>query len=108
MTRTLLISLGFLIFSHYANAEVVTVKYRGAVPLDDFSCHNTDSSFVHRICFDETNQYIVVLLKNTYYHYCRIPANVVNSWLSAPSVGRFYMANIKGQFDCRLGGVPEY
>lgn len=88
------------------NAETVFVKYRGAVDLADFDCSNTSSSFVHRICYDNKNHYAITLLNGTYYHYCRMPSTVVEQWLRAGSKGQFYNRNIKGRFDCRLGGVP--
>jgi len=74
-----------------SNAENVYVKYQGTVSLDNFDCTNTISSFVN----------------STYYHYCRIPSSTVNSWLNASSKGKFYLSNIKGRFDCRLGGIPK-
>jgi len=88
------------------SAEEVFVKYRGPVSLDGFRCAAPESSFVHRICYLAPRQYVVVLLGRTYYHYCRVPKDVVTDWLAADSKGRFYNAVIKGQFDCRLGGVP--
>ena len=93
--------------SSSATAETIYVKYRGVVNLDKFVCHNTASSFVNRICYLEENQYLIVLLKRTYYHYCRISTDTVNQWLSASSKGRFYGNNIKGNYDCRIGGVPK-
>jgi len=48
-----------------------------------------------------------VLLNSTYYHYCNMPASIVEQWLSAQSAGRFYNAYIKGNYDCRLGGIPS-
>ena len=53
------------------------------------------------------NSYIIVLLSRTYYHYCRVPDTTVNRWLSSYSKGSFYHSNIKGRFDCRLGGIPK-
>lgn len=90
-----------------AMAETVFVKYQGPVDLGSFDCTPTQSSFVHRICYQADQSYLVVLLDQTYYHYCRIPSQVVNQWLGADSQGRFYNAAIKGNFDCRLGGIPE-
>ncbi len=90
-----------------ANAETVFVKYRGNVDLKGFECSNTSSSFVNRICYSKKNQYIVVLLNRTYYHYCQVPTSVVKQWLDADSKGRFFNAYIKGNYDCRLGGVPS-
>ncbi len=93
--------------SRQARAETVYVKYRGPVNLERFSCSDTANSIVHRVCYRADRQYLVVLLSNMYYHYCRIPSGVVGQWLAAPSLGRFYNGNIKSNYDCRLGGVPS-
>ena len=90
-----------------SNAENVYVKYQGTVSLDNFDCTNTISSFVNRICHNDKYDYVVVLLNTTYYHYCRIPSSTVNSWLNASSKGKFYLSNIKGRFDCRLGAFQN-
>jgi KTSC domain len=96
-----------------ATAETVYVKYRGPVDLKPFTCTNTVSSFVHLVCYDKEKSYMLILLKSTWYHYCEIDAGMVASLISAPSVGRFYNANIKGTgkdgpFDCRTHKVPNY
>jgi len=106
-TTLLRLVFGLCVVSTAALAERVDVKYRGAVDLTHFACQNTESSFVHRICYDAPHQYLIVQLQGTYYHYCRVPADTLQSWLSASSKGKFYSAYIKGRFDCRLGGVPE-
>ncbi|WP_455476780.1 KTSC domain-containing protein [Bartonella sp. B41] len=103
----LTILIGNILASSAASAETVYVKYHGVVDLDNFQCRSTVSSFVHRICYQLQQNYVVVLLKNTYYHYCRVPSYVVENWLFSPSKGRFYNRNIKGNFDCRLGGIPN-
>jgi hypothetical protein len=90
-----------------ALAETVNVKYQGPVDLGPFICTDTESSFVHRICYQPEQSYLIILLDQTYYHYCRIPSQVVSQWLNADSKGRFYNGSIKGNFDCRLGGIPE-
>lgn len=56
---------------------------------------------------------MVILLKDTYYHYCEIPKTTVDALLSADSKGRYYNANIKGTgkdgpYDCRTHKVPQY
>jgi hypothetical protein len=91
----------------FAHAETVYVKYRGSISLDNFKCKNTISSFVNRICYQKKNDYLIVLLSSTYYHYCKVPNNVFKSWVNSSSKGRFYNSNIKGRFDCRLGGIPK-
>ena len=87
----------------------VFVKYRGEVDLAPFACQDvTRSSLVFRVCYDAPNQYLLISLKGTYYHYCRIDPAMVDGLLGADSMGRFYNARIKGRFDCRQGGVPNY
>lgn len=102
----MLVLIGLLV-AGTATAETVIVKYRGQVDLKDFKCAWPQSSFVHRVCYRENHKYLVVLLQQTYYHYCRIPPGVVADWLSAPSVGKYYEQYIKGNYDCRLGGIPQ-
>ena len=92
-----------------AYAESVYVKYRGPVDLAPFKCEAISrSSFVKRLCYDSKEKYVVVSLTGTYYHYCEVPANVVNDWRQAGSMGRYYNAQVKGRYDCRLLRVPSY
>jgi hypothetical protein len=90
-------------------AESVFVKYRGEVDLNSFECTNiARSSFIDRVCYDRRNEYMLISLNGTFYHYCEIDAGTVSSLLTAPSMGRFYNASIKGAFDCRIHPVPSY
>lgn len=90
-------------------SEVVFVKYRGPVSLATFSCETISrSSLVDRICFDAKQEYAVVSLKGTYYHYCEIPARIIASWKNSDSMGRYYNSYIKGSYDCRTNRIPEY
>ncbi|WP_455474334.1 KTSC domain-containing protein [Bartonella sp. B30(2025)] len=107
MKKIFFVLIGVILASNVASAETVNVKYHGLVNLSNFQCQATVSSFVHRICYQPQQSYVVVLLKHTYYHYCRVPFYVVANWLFSPSKGRFYIQNIKGNFDCRLGGIPN-
>ena len=93
--------LCFVFLSALAYAESVYVKYRGVVNLDRFRCAWVSSSFVDRICYQDEEQYLLVSLKGTYYHYCGVPEALFSSWLLAPSKGRFYNAYVKGRYDCR-------
>ena len=92
-----------------ANAETVDVKYRGLVDLAPFTCETvTRSSLVQRVCYDPREQYMIINLQGTYYHYCEIDAGTVDQLRTAPSMGRYYSAVIKGNFDCRTRRVPAY
>lgn len=91
-----------------ARAESVYVKYRGNVDLSSFGCtYVTGSSFIRRVCYDQGNRYMLILLNETYYHYCAIDAGTVTSLLNAHSMGAFYNASIRGNFDCRINPVPS-
>ncbi len=97
-----------------ASGETANVKYRGPVPLDTFDCASTpDSSFINRICYDEKESYMLVLIRQNYYHYCEVDAETVAAFVGAPSAGTFYNRYIKGSgsdgpFDCRTRRAPEY
>lgn len=96
-----------------AAAETVDVKYHRPVDLKPFICTDTVSSFVNRVCYDEANRYMLILLRTTWYHYCDIDEGTVQGLLSAESKGRYYNANIKGSgsdgpFDCRTHRIPTY
>jgi hypothetical protein len=102
-----------LILCATAQAETVYVKYRGLVDLKPFTCTDTMSSFVNRICYDKAKSYMLILLNSTWYHYCEIDDRTVAALIGAESVGRFYNANIRGSgkdgpFDCRTHKVPTY
>jgi hypothetical protein len=92
-----------------ALAETVNVKYRGAVDLAPFQCESVSrSSLVTRVCYDRKEQYMVIGLQGTYYHYCEIDGGTVAALRGAESMGRYFNASIKGRFDCRTNRVPAY
>ena len=93
-------------------SHIVWVKHR-QTPVDvgdsRFEYLDTSrSSFITGAWYDSSNFYMVIGLRGTYYHYCRMPRNAWNSFQVADSLGRHYNAFIKGNYDCRLGGVPVY
>jgi hypothetical protein len=89
--------------SSIAQAESVFVKYRGEVDLKPFECTATArSSFINRVCYDHRNDYMLISLNGTFYHYCEIPTGTVSSLLNAPSMGRpvSRAISIAGCFEC--------
>ena len=95
--------------SSIACAESVYVKYRGEVDLRVFDCTDiARSSFIRRVCYDKRNDYMLISLNGTFYHYCEIDGETVSALMTAESMGRYYNASIKGRFDCRTHRVPEY
>lgn len=103
-----------LLLATWAEAETVDVKYRGPVDLKPFTCQDiARSSFINRVCYDAPNQYMVILLQATYYHYCELPKATLDAFMSAPSMGQYFNASIKGSgkdgpYDCRTHKVPNY
>ena len=114
MARLIAIALAPLLIIAPANAETVDVKYRGIVDLKPFACTDTPrSSFIQRVCYDKAQNYMLINLKGTYYHYCELPPATFDAFVTAPSVGQFYNQRIKGTgsdgpFDCRTHRVPNY
>jgi hypothetical protein len=91
------------------SAESAFVKYRGEVDLKHLDYTDiARSSFIDRMCYDQRNAYMLISLNGKFYHYCEIDGDTVSALLAADSMGRFYNASIKGQFDCRKNRVPEY
>ncbi len=98
-----------LALPHLALAEAVYVKYRGLVDLAPFECEWVSrSALVERLCYDPKEEYVVVSLRGTYYHYCEVPMTVVERWRQAESMGHFYNAYVKARFDCRVLRMPSY
>jgi hypothetical protein len=103
-----------LILTAEARPETADVKYRGAVDLKTFECRDiTRSSFIQRVCYDKAQNYMLINLHGTFYHYCELPAATFDALMGAPSMGQFYNKNIKstgsnGPYDCRTRRVPSY
>jgi hypothetical protein len=82
--------------------------------LKPFACTDTPcSSFIRRVCYDKAQNYILINLKGTYYHYGELPAGTFDAFLAAPSMGQFYNQRIKGTgpagpYDCRTHKIPAY
>ena len=109
MKAQMAIAAAVLVASSPAFAECVPVKYReGCVPLEKLECKATVSSFVHEVCYDKKNQYMVILLRDTRFHYCNIQSEVVSALIGAESVGKFYNTEVKGNFSCLNKTTPSY
>ena len=92
--------------------RIINVKYR-STPVDVNNGTFVElalkpSSVVKEIFFDASAAYLLVRLKNTFYHYCGVDNATVRNWENAGSLGRFYGQNIKGNFDCRINPMPDY
>lgn len=63
-------------------------------------CIDTESSFLHRVCYDKDTQVLRLQLKSDFYIYCNVPKHVVNNLLQSPSKGSFYNRYVKGNYKC--------
>jgi hypothetical protein len=63
---------------------------------------------MRRVCYDETNSYLVIQLGSLYLHYCEVEPHRVNSLLHSEAVGRHFSENVAGRFDCRTRYLPRY
>jgi len=98
----LLLGGSLAIWPVLTNAETVFVKHRGQVNLSPFECNWIQrSSFIERLCYDSREEYVIVKLNGTYYHYCEVPSRIVEAWYRADSMGRYYNQYIKKRYDCR-------
>ena len=96
-TMTRLAFIFALIFSaNWQEAETVDVEDRGSVDLRAFDCHDiTRSSVISRVCYDAENRRMLVQRHAVYRQYCDLPKDTLDAFLNAPSMGRFFNANIK-------------
>lgn len=107
------VALVLALASWIAAAETVNVKYHLPVALDAFACTNVaENSDVTRVCYDTAEQYMVIRLKTTYYHYCTIDSATVQGLLKASSKRQYFESRIRGTgsdgpFDCRTHPIPK-
>jgi hypothetical protein len=74
------IVVAFSVCPSLARVESVHAKYRGEVDLKFFDCTDiTRSSFINRVCYDRRNEYMLISLNGTFYHYCEIDPSTVSS-----------------------------
>lgn len=94
------------------STKYVDVEYRDDdvnVGSSNFEYLNTSgSSLVDGAWYDGSNDYMVIRLNGTYYHYCGLSDFVWDDFSSASSFGNYYSSYIKGNYDCRYNYVPSY
>jgi hypothetical protein len=112
MTRLAFI-LALLFTAPWEAAEIVDVKDRGAVDLKPFNCQDvTRSSVISRVCYDTESRRMLVQRHAVYHQYCDLPKDTLDAFLNAPSMGRYYRANIEGAdgsgpYDCPAHKAPS-
>ena len=100
-----------LYFLFFSNSGYVNVKYRDDkvnVSTSKFESLDKSDSTVKGAWYDRSNEYLVIKLSGTYYHYCGMPSSAWSGFRSASSLYGYYQDDIKGQFDCRVNPVPSY
>ena len=112
MTRLAFI-LALLFTAPWEEAEIVDVRDRGAVDLKPFNCQDiTRSSVISRVCYDSESRRMLVQRHAAYQQYCDLPKDTLDAFLNAPSMGRYYRANIEAAdgsepYACRTHKVPS-
>lgn len=89
----------------------VTVKYRDDkvnISASNFEPLDKSDSTVKGAWYDSGNEYMVIKLSGTYYHYCGMPSSAWSGLKAASSPYEYYQDSIKGNFDCRKNPVPRY
>ena len=95
MTRLAFI-LALIFTANWQAAETVDVEERGPIDLRAFDCHDiTRSSVISRVCYDTESRRMLVQRHAVYRQYCDLRQDTFDAFLNAPSMGRFFNANIK-------------
>lgn len=94
------------------SANFLAVKYRND-PVDVGSqlfdsLDTSKSSWIENAWYDTKNEYMIINLSGTNYHYCGLPSHIWLSFKEADSFGSYFNSNIKEKYDCRTGTVPVY
>jgi KTSC domain len=91
-------SLILLMLTAPFGTEAVEVRGRGPVDLATFECRDiTRSTIVQRACYDSAQHQLIVAIKGNYEQYCGLAMQTFDSFMSAPSMGRFFIDNIRGR-----------
>lgn len=110
---------GFLYFKHTLdnkreNDKYIAVQYRpdkidvttdNFIRLDPVSLRDYN---VGGAWYDEGERYMIIKLRDKYYHYCAMPKNIWNGLNNTRHLYNYYKDKIKGNYDCRVHTVPTY
>jgi hypothetical protein len=101
--------LYFLFFS--SGSGYVKIKYRDDkvnIAASNFESLDKSDSTVKGAWYDSSNEYMVIKLSGTYYHYCGMPSSAWSGLKNTSSPYEYYQDSIKGNFDCRENPIPSY
>lgn len=104
--------LGVVVFLGFRNPRYVDVKYRDdpvEIKTDNWESIDTSrSSFIRNARYDKDQQYMIIDLDGTNYHYCGLPGYIWESFKDSSSLGSYYNEHIRGNYDCRTNSPPSY
>lgn len=101
--------LYFLFLS--SSSGYVKIKYRDDkvnISANNFESLDESDSTVKGAWYDGSNEYMVIKLGSTYYHYCGMPSSAWSAFKTTSSPYVYYQDSVKGNFDCRVNPVPRY
>lgn len=102
----------FAVFaSSGSNSGYVNIKYREDkvnISASNFEPLDKSDTTVKGAWYDSVNEYLVIKLGSTYYHYCGMPNGTWSGLKSSASLDEYYQQDIKGNFDCRENPAPSY
>ncbi|MCP3466115.1 MULTISPECIES: KTSC domain-containing protein [unclassified Bradyrhizobium] len=105
MVRTIAILLSQLMAAPIVS-ETVEIRGCGRVDLAAFACRDISRSTVlQRVCYDVSENDLIVAVNGTYDRYCSVPADTVAALMGAPSMGQFFNRTIRRpasgeRYDC--------
>ena len=103
-----LLALLVLLLPTAAQAELVEVRGRGEVDLRHFVCEVVPNSAIRRVCYDEANQYMVVLSGTVFVQFCEIEPQKVYGMIHSERPSRFFADEIRRRYSCNSGNTPGY
>ena len=90
----------------------IEVKYRNdRVPVGNDSFETlgfTSDSTVKNAWYDASEEYLVIRLNSTNYHYCEVPRSVWDGLKDTGSPYTHYQDALRGNYDCRTHHLPTY
>jgi hypothetical protein len=88
-------------------SETVDLGDRSTADLATFACRDINrSSILQRVCYDQERHRLIVAVKGRYDQYCGVPAELFETLMGAPSMGKLFNTRIRGSasgggYDCR-------
>ncbi len=93
------------------SSQLIDIKYRDSqvdVGQERFSHLSSNDDTLKEAWYDSSNEYLIINLGGTNYHYCEAPDKIWSELKSSNSHYRYYTNNIRGDYDCRYNYMPTY